>query len=217
MPMAEAPYTRTEEIAHCLTHVAGIAGCLVAIPWLALTAAAEGDAWRLVGGLIFAACALLMFSTSVAYHAASAPQVKTRLRTLDHAAIYLLIAGTYTPITIGVMRDGWGWSIFGVLWGLALLGIVAKTTLGFRFHLTSTMLYVAMGWIGMLAAKPIFGSLTGHELAWVIAGGLVYTAGVPFYLWKRQRYSHAAWHLFVLGGVACHFVAVLSMMTAEKS
>lgn len=212
--MVEGPYDRPEEIVHCAMHAVGIAGSLVAIPWLVATAATHGDTWRLVGGLIFAICALLMFSTSVAYHAASDARLKMRLRTLDHSAIYLLIAGTYTPITLGVMRGGWGWSIFGVLWALALLGIIAKTTLGFRFHLTSTALYLAMGWIGVAAAKPIFASLSGYELAWIVAGGLAYTAGVPFYLWKSRRFTHAAWHLFVLLGVTCHFVAVLSMMTA---
>lgn len=209
----EVAYSRREETLHWATHAAGIAASLVAIPWLAATAAGAGDTWRLVSGVIFGVSALLLFSTSVAYHAATGPRAKARLRVLDHSAIYVLIAGSYTPFLLGVLRGAWGWSMFGVLWGLALVGIAAKLALGPRFRIASTLLYLAMGWAGVVAAKPLMHALTTHELAWIAAGGLVYTAGVPFYLWKGRSYSHAAWHLFVLGGAACHFVAVLSVMS----
>jgi hemolysin III len=211
--MAEANYSRHEETLHWLTHAIGIAASLVAIPWLVSVAAHGGDPWRLVAGVVFGVSSLLLFSTSVLYHAASSSQYKTRLRMLDHSAIYLLIAGTYTPFALGVLRGPWGWSLFGVVWGLAVAGILAKTMLGFRFHLTSTFLYLGMGWVGVVAARPLMEALTRHEITWMVAGGLAYTAGVPFYLWKNRRYSHAVWHLFVLAGVACHFVAVLSVMT----
>lgn len=212
--MADVPYTPREEAAHWLTHAVGVAASLVAIPWLVLAAAGSSDRWRLVSGAIFGLSALLLFSTSVAYHATSAPRAKARLRVLDHSAIYLLIAGSYTPFTLGVLRGPWGWSLFGVVWGMALAGIVAKTVLGPRFRVASTLLYLGMGWVGIVAAKPLMHALTSHEIAWIAAGGLVYTAGVPFYLWKSRPYAHAVWHLFVLGGAACHFVAVLSVMAA---
>lgn len=210
---SSAPYSPGEEVAHWLTHGVGILASLVAIPLLAVTAAVAGDAWRLTSGVIFGASALLLFTTSVLYHAVQAPRAKARLRLLDHSAIYLLIAGSYTPFTLGVMRGTWGWTLFGIVWGLAAVGILAKTTLGVRFHLASTLMYLAMGWIGVVAARPLMHALTSHEIAWIIAGGLAYTAGVPFYLWKSRRYTHAAWHVFVLAGVTCHFVAVLSVMS----
>ena len=213
MPMAEVAYSPPEEVAHWLTHAVGIAASLVAIPWLVVEAAGSGDPWRLVSGALFAMSALMLFSTSVAYHAVSKPRLKSRLRTLDHSAIYLLIAGSYTPFALGVLRGPWGWSLFGVVWGLALAGILAKTVLGVRFRLASTLLYLGIGWVGVVAAQPLMQALTGHQIAWIAAGGLVYTAGVPFYLWKSRPYAHAVWHLFVLGGAACHFVAVLSVMS----
>jgi hemolysin III len=132
---------------------------------------------------------------------------------LDHSAIYLLIAGTYTPFTLGVLHGAWGWTLFGVTWGLAVLGILAKTTdFGFRFHKTSVLLYLVMGWIVIVAIRPLIESLTRFQLSWLVAGGVAYTLGVPFYLWKGRRYTHAIWHAFVLMGVACHFVVVFSVM-----
>lgn len=211
--METSSYTRPEEIAHVATHVLGMLASVAAIVALALVAESNGAGpWRLAGGVIFGASALLLFTTSVLYHSATSPQLKPRLRLLDHSAIYLLIAGTYTPFALGVLGGTWGWTLFGLVWGLAIFGIAAKVTLGFRFHVSSTILYLAMGWIGVIAAKPLMESLTRTEIGWIVAGGLAYTAGVPFYLWKNRRFAHAVWHLFVLAGVACHFVAVLSVM-----
>jgi len=212
--MNHSVYPPREELAHCLTHGLGIAMSLVAVPWLAWTALHGGDTWRLVSGVIFGSSALLLFTTSVLYHSSSDPQKRALLRRFDHSAIYLLIAGTYTPFTLGVLRGAWGWTLFGLIWTLATLGIAAKTTrFGFRFHKTSVLLYVVMGWLIVIAGRPMMNSLSRFELGWLLAGGLFYTAGVPFYLWKSQRYTHAIWHAFVLAGVACHFVAVLSVMT----
>ena len=205
-------YTRGEEWASCAVHGLGILASVVAIPWLAMLALEGHDRWLLAGGLAFGLSALLMFTTSVLYHATRDPRWRLVLRRLDHAAIYLLIAGTYTPFTLGVLKGAWGWSIAGVVWGLAVLGIVFKTTrLGFRFHKTSVLLYVAMGWLVIIAIQPLMGVLDGFELAWLVAGGLCYTGGVVFYVWKSRPYTHAVWHLFVLAGVACHFVAVVSV------
>jgi hemolysin III len=205
-------YSRAEERIHCATHALGIIFMLVAIPWLAVQAASAGDTRRLVSGMVFGASALLLFTSSVVYHAATDPAIKARLRKLDHSAIYVLIAGTYTPFAVGAMRGGWGWTLFGLVWGLALAGVLAKTVFGFRSQLASVLLYVAMGWTGIVALRPLLTALTGPEQAWLLAGGLAYMAGVPFYVWKSRPYTHAIWHLFVLAGVACHFVAVLSVM-----
>jgi hemolysin III len=208
-----APYSRNEELAHTLTAGLGIVACAIAIPWLAWAAA--GDTLRLAGAMVFGATALAMFTTSVIYHWERSPERKLRLRKLDHSAIYLLIAGTYTPFTLVAMQGAWGWSLFGVIWTLAVLGVVAKTTVGFRYPRLSTFLYLGMGWLIVVAIKPMRESLDGTEIAWIIAGGLLYTGGVPFYIWKSKRYTHAVWHLFVLGGVACHFVAVLSLVSGR--
>ena len=211
--MERNDYSRGEELAHCATHGLGVLASLAGIAWLLATALANGAGpWRATGGVVFGASALLLFATSVLYHGTTSARLRPRLRLLDHSAIYVLIAGTYTPFALGVLGGAWGWTLFGLVWGLALAGIAAKLTLGFRFPLASTLLYLAMGWIGVVAARPLMQSLTPAELTWIVAGGLVYTAGVPFYLWKKRPYAHAVWHLFVLGGVACHFVAVLSVM-----
>jgi hemolysin III len=216
--VADNDYSRGEELAHCATHGLGVVASLAGIPWLLAAAVANGASpWRASGGVIFGASALLLFTTSVLYHATTSPRLRPRLRLLDHSAIYVLIAGTYTPFALGVLGGAWGWTLFGLVWGLALAGIIAKTTLGFRFPLASTLLYLAMGWIGVVAARPLMQSLSPSELAWIVAGGLAYTAGVPFYLWKGRRYTHAVWHLFVLAGVACHFVAVLSVMAPRAA
>jgi hemolysin III len=209
------PYSRPEELAHALTAGLGIIACALALPWLAWVS--FGDAARLIAALVFGTSALAMFVTSVIYHWERDPDRKVTFRKLDHAAIYLLIAGTYTPVALLALRGARGWVLFTVVWTLAVLGIVAKTTLGFRFPRLSTLLYLAMGWICVLVIHPLSATLTGRELAWLIAGGLVYTAGVPFYVWKTRRFTHAIWHLFVLGGVACHFAVVISLVDRTRA
>lgn len=210
--MTVSTYTQREEWLNCAVHVAGMVASCIAIPVLVLAARRSGDPWLLAGGLAFGLSALLMFTTSALYHASRDPAVRLRLRRLDHAAIYLLIAGTYTPFTLGALRGSWGWTLAAVIWTLALAGIVFKTTsLGFRFHRTSVALYVIMGWLALVAIRPLMQALSSWELAWLLAGGLCYTVGVAFYLWKSRPYTHAIWHVFVLAGVACHFVTVLSV------
>jgi hemolysin III len=206
-----APYSRPEEAAHALTAGLGIVACAFAIPWLAWVS--FGDPWRFATALVFGFTALAMFVTSVIYHRASRPERKVVLRKLDHSAIYLLIAGTYTPFALVAMGGAWGWTLFCVAWAIALFGVIAKTTIGFRYPKLSIGLYLGMGWIAVFATKPLVASLTSEQLGWLIAGGLLYTGGVPFYLWKSKKYAHAVWHLFVLGGVACHFISVLSVVT----
>jgi hemolysin III len=138
------------------------------------------------------------------------------LRRLDHSAIYLLIAGTYTPFTIGVVRGSLGWSLFGIVWALAIVGVIVKLTGAMlRIRWASTLIYVVIGWIGIVACKQLWNNLTATQFGWMLAGGLCYTGGVPFYLWKSRPYAHVVWHLFVLGGVACHFVAILSLICGQ--
>ena len=210
MSVPAPPYSRPEELAHSLTAGVGIVASVFAIPWLAWVTA--GDVARLVAALVFGASALAMFVTSVFYHHERDLHRKLTLRKLDHSAIYLLIAGTYTPFTLLAIRSPWGWVLFGVVWTLAMIGIAAKLTVGFRYPRLSTLLYLGMGWVGIFAI-PLTENVSHLQLAWILAGGLAYTAGVPFYVWKSRRYTHAVWHLFVLGGVACHFAAVLSLVT----
>jgi hemolysin III len=157
----------------------------------------------------------MMFSTSTLYHAASRPAAKAWLRRLDHSAIYLLIAGTYTPLTIGVIGGTFGWVLFGIVWGVAIVGVSLKLSGSLlRIPLVSTLLYLLLGWIGVVAFERLWHNLTSMQFGWMVAGGLCYTAGVPFYLWKRRSFAHAVWHLFVLGGVTCHFVAISSLIIA---
>ncbi len=215
--MATLPYTQPEETLHTALHGLGILASLAAIPWLVSVGIEGADPWRLAGAVVFALSALLLFTTSSVYHAVREPQLKQRMRRLDHSAIYLLIAGTYTPFTLGALRGTWGWSLFTIIWVLAVLGVVAKNTVGFRYPRLSTLMYVGMGWAAIVAIKPLAAALTDWELGWLLAGGLFYTLGVPFYVWKTRRYTHAVWHLFVLAGVACHFVAVLSVTGAASA
>jgi hemolysin III len=164
---------------------------------------------RIIACTVFAATLVLLYAASTLYHAIPASRAKQVLRVVDHSSIYLLIAGSYTPFTLGVLRGAWGWSLFGVVWTLAACGILYKTMFGFRFPRLSTGFYLAMGWLAVVALEPLARALPGPALAWLLAGGLCYTAGVPFYARDRLRFRHAVWHLFVLAGSACHYVAVL--------
>ena len=174
-----------------------------------------GDARQIVGGAVFGATLVLMYSTSTLYHALPSGTAKRVFRVLDHAAIYLLIAGTYTPFMLGVMRGAWGWTLLVIVWSLALFGIVAKSTLGFRYPRLSTALYLAMGWLIVVAVRPLVTYVQPAGLAWLAAGGLAYTGGVAFYVTDtRLRFGHALWHLFVIAGSVCHFVGVLRYASA---
>jgi hemolysin III len=199
-----------EEIANSITHGAGLMAAIAAIPLLLLASRGPGDAWQIVGAVIFGVALVLLYTASTVYHALPPSRAKRVLRVLDHSAIYILIAGTYTPFALGVLRGPWGWALLGAAWTLALLGIVAKLTVGFRFPRLSTMLYLSMGWMALVAAGPLIERVSAAGLAWLIAGGLCYTGGVFFYSTDgRIRYGHALWHLFVIAGSTCHFFAVL--------
>lgn len=198
-----------EEIANSVTHGVGLLLSIVALPALVVVAARRHDAWQIVGGAIYGLTLVLLYTASTLYHALPAPRAKDVFRVLDHAAIYLLIAGTYTPFALGVLRGTWGWSLLAAVWALAVVGIVLKATRGFRYAWLSTAVYLAMGWLIVVALRPLVAQIGIDGLAWLLAGGLAYTAGVVFFAWDRLRYGHMVWHLFVLAGSICHFVAVL--------
>ena len=178
---------------------------------LTVQAVATGDPWRIVTYPIFGLTMILLYTASTLYHAQTDPQCKARLKVLDHISIFYLIAGTYTPVTLVALRGNWGLTIFAVVWGLALAGTVFKLFFTGRFTVVSTVLYIAMGWIAVAAVVPLIQSVPRQTLVLLFAGGLFYTVGVAFYLWRRLPFNHAVWHLFVLGGTACHLVVVLTL------
>ena len=198
-----------ERLANVLTHGLGLILSIVGAAALMTTAIRYGSARHIVATAIFSFGLVLLYSASTLYHAIQASHLKRVLRSLDHSAIFVLIAGTYTPFTLVTLRGGWGWWLFGVIWGLALGGVILKIFLVGRFPAFSTGLYVLMGWVAIIALKPLLAAVSLHGLLWLLAGGLFYTGGVLFYLAKKMPYSHAVWHLFVLGGSACHYGAVM--------
>jgi len=198
-----------EEIANSVSHGVGLLAALAAAPVLVLSAVRSGGAARITGASVFAATMVLLYLTSTLYHALPRNRAKRVFQVLDHAAIFLMIAGTYTPFTLGVLRGTWGWTLFGLVWGLALAGVVLTAVGGVRYPKLSTGLYIAMGWLIIIAVKPLWLRVPPWGLFWLLAGGIAYTGGVAFYAAKRVRYSHFVWHLFVIAGTACHFIAVL--------
>ncbi|MDR1790021.1 MAG: hemolysin III family protein [Opitutaceae bacterium] len=207
----ETHYTKGEEIAHSVTHGVGAALAGAGL-WVLCVSAGGGDVLRVVSAAIYGATLLTLYLSSTLYHALTAPRWKAFFHVMDHAAIFLLIAGTYTPVLLVGVRGGghpgWAWSLFGGEWGLAAAGVAFKVFFTGRFKVASTLVYVGMGWVVVVAAKPMLVSLTAGALWWLLAGGLAYTLGTVFYLMKGVRYHHAVWHLFVLAGSVCHFAAV---------
>jgi len=205
-----------EEIANVITHGAGAVASLAGGGVLLSVAALRGDGWMVASSAVFGATLVLLYAASTLYHAARTPAVKARLKVLDHCAIYLLIAGSYTPFALVGLRGGWGWSLFAMAWTLAAAGTVFKLFFIDRFPRLSTATYIAMGWLAVVAIVPMVQRLPTATLAWMLAGGIIYTAGTVFYHSERIRYAHAIWHLFVLGGSACHFAAVLTQMLPPR-
>lgn len=203
-----ATHSPGEELANWLTHGIGAALSVAGVVLLVCFSTWYGDAWHIVSSAIFGTTLVLLYTASTLYHCSRNEQVKLKLQKLDHAAIFLLIAGTYTPFVLVTLRGPWGWSLFGVVWGLAIVGVMLKFWFAGRFRLASTLIYLGMGWLVMVAIKPLSAALPAGGLRLLVAGGLWYTGGAVFYLWKRLPYSHAIWHLFVLAGSACHWAAV---------
>jgi hemolysin III len=200
--------TKGEEIANSITHGLGVILALGGLVVLVIFAALYGDAWHIVSCSIFGATLVLLYLASTLYHAIQHPGAKPILRILDHSAILVLIAGTYTPFTLVSLRGPWGWTLFGVIWGLAVVGILIETTRLRRYRAGLIALYVIMGWAVVVAIKPMMASMAGGGLWLLLAGGLAYTGGIGFYLWDRLPYNHAIWHLFVLAGSILHFFAI---------
>ena len=184
---------------------------------LIVLAAAHGTAWHLVGISIYGASLIALYAASTLYHSVQHPPAKRILRVIDHSAIYLLIAGTYTPFTLVSLHGRWGWTLFGLVWTMAALGIAWKLVHVERYLVASTILYIAMGWLVVIAARPLFRAIPLGGIAWLLAGGLAYTLGVAFFGLPRLRFHHAVWHLFVLAGSACHYVAVLRYVLPHGS
>lgn len=208
---------RREEVVNALTHGIGIAASLAGGIVLVTLSAATGNVWQIVSAVVYSLSLLLLYSTSTLYHAARSETAKRRLKVLDHCAIFVLIAGTYTPFTLVTLRGPLGWGLFIAIWGLALAGILFKLFFTGRLKLLSTLMYVAMGWLALIVIEPLVRAIPTSALIWLVAGGLSYTVGTLFYHNRRIPYSHAIWHLFVLAGSICHFAAILTQVAPDTS
>lgn len=205
----EREQSRGEEIANSISHGIGLVAALVATPFLVLQAVRRGDTGFIVGASVFAATMVLLYLASTLYHALPIGKAKRVFRVIEHSAIFLLIAGTYTPFTLGVLRGAWGWTLLGLVWGLAVAGVALKTFNRMSHPIISTSLYLLMGWLILIAVNPLYARVPASGLLWLVAGGVAYTAGVAFFAAdSRLRYSHFIWHLFVMAGTACHYFAV---------
>ncbi len=207
-PPPHPHYSRAEEIASSLSHALGIVLGIAGLAVLAAFATLHGGTSRIVSVSIYGATLILLFTASTLYHAVPNPRAKPILRVLDHSAIFLLIAGTYTPFALISLRGPWGWSLFAIVWTLAIIGIALELR-HVRNRVVAALLYLGMGWVGIVAIKPMLANIEPGGLWLLFAGGLCYTLGVPFYLWKRLPYNHALWHLFVLAGSVLQFFSVL--------
>lgn len=197
-----------EEIFNTLTHAIGAGLAIAALIALMMLSYQSGDPWEYVGFAIYGTTQIVLYLSSALLHGfAPFPRIRNRLKPLDHASIFLLIAGTYTPVTLTVLRGPWGWTIFGLIWGLAILGIVLKTWILKAYALRVDLLYIPMGWLILIAAGPLVRSVPLGLLLWALAGGISYSVGVAFYAAHKLPYGHVIWHFFVLGGSACFFVA----------
>ncbi len=209
LAVPEREQSRGEEIANSISHGVGLVAALAATPFLIAHAVRLGDAGFIVGASVFAATMVLLYLTSTLYHALPRGKAKRAFQVIEHAAIFLLIAGTYTPFTLGVLRGAWGWTLLGLVWGLAAVGVLLAIVGGVRYRVLRVLLYLGMGWLIVVAIRPLSLRIPLSGLLWLVAGGLAYTVGVAFFAAKRLRYGHFVWHLFVLAGTACHFIAVL--------
>jgi len=204
-----ARYSLAEEIAHSITHGLGVLLSIAGLAVMVAYASLNGSAWHVVSCSIYGASLILMYSSSTLYHAIHHPVAKALLRRFDHAAIYVLIAGTYTPFALVNLRGPWGWSLFGVVWGIAIVGVVLEFVRLKRFRRLSLVLYLGMGWIVLAAINPMLDRVAPGGLLLLLLGGLCYSFGVIFYVWRRLAFHHAIWHLFVLAGSVLHFFSVL--------
>ena len=209
LPQPVGSVARREEIANSISHGLGLVLALIALPILLLSAIRIGSTHRIVGVIIFGASMILLYLASTLYHSITHEAAKRVCRLFDHSAIFLLIAGTYTPFTLGVLRGAWGWTLLAIIWSLAIAGIVIKALPHTRHSWISMVLYLVMGWLAIVAIKPILQLVPVPGIVLIFAGGLAYTGGLAFFAAPRLRYSHFIWHLCVIAGTTCHFFAVL--------
>jgi hemolysin III len=202
-------YSTAEEIASSVTHGIGFLLAVAMLSVMVVFAALRGTVWHVVACALYGSTLTLLYAASTLYHSLTSERAKAVLKIIDHSAIFLLIAGTYTPFLLVPLREGWGWSLFGVIWTLALVGVGFKLVFTGRFKRLSTLIYVGMGWIVVIAIRPLWMHLSMGGLIWLVAGGLFYTAGTVFYLNRGIPFNHAIWHGFVLAGSLCHFVSVM--------
>jgi hemolysin III len=208
-PPATLSYSLGEEVANAVTHGVGSVLSAAGLALLLAYAGLFGDAWHVVSVAIYGTTLVLLYTSSTLYHGLTHPGAKRVMKVLDHVAIYLLIAGSYTPYTLVTLRGPWGWSLFGVVWGLAVVGVVAESWWVNRPKWLSALVYLGMGWMVVVAARPLLEALPRGAAVLILAGGVAYTAGTLFYVNKRIRYMHAVWHGCVLAGSVCHYLAVL--------
>ncbi|MCE5203915.1 MAG: hemolysin III family protein [Coriobacteriales bacterium] len=203
------PYSLGEEIANAITHGLGVALSVAALTLLVVFAAIWGNGWHLASAIVYGVTLVVLYLASTLYHSIQHEKARRVLRIVDHSSIYLLIAGTYTPFTLVTLRDSGGWWLFGIVWGLALAGVVLEAFAIDRPKWMSLPLYIAMGWLVVVAIRPLVANLPSGGVWLLVAGGLAYTLGTVFYILKRVPYMHMVWHLFVLAGSVCHFLAVM--------
>ncbi|WP_417686336.1 PAQR family membrane homeostasis protein TrhA [Pseudidiomarina gelatinasegens] len=201
-------YSVAEEVAHALTHGVGAIAAIVGLVFMLVWAVSYGDTYHVVSASIYGASLILLYTSSTFYHAFPWPRIKAFFQQMDHAAIYVLIAGTYTPFALVSLRGVWGWSLLGVVWGIAIIGVVLELAIAERKKWLSLSLYLGLGWMALIVIKPMLDSVETGGLWLLLAGGLAYTFGVIFYVWKSLRFHHAIWHLFVLAGSVLHFLSV---------
>lgn len=208
-PLDKPIYGFGEEVANSITHGIGILLAIAGLVVMLYFSAQYGDSWHLVSSSIFGSTLIFAYTTSTLYHSIPMPGPKRILRILDHSAIFLLIAGTYTPFMLISLRGPWGWSLFGTIWGLAIAGVLCKIFMPKKLAGFSTLLYIAMGWVVVVAAQPMLNNVASGGLWLLLGGGIAYTSGVIFYLMDRMPYNHMVWHLFVMAGSTMHFFAIL--------
>lgn len=202
-------YTTHEDRLNSLTHGIGAVMSLVGMIVLLVAAVQHGDSWRVISFTIYGFSLLILYLASTLYHTSQHPRFKAWLRIADHSSIYLLIAGTYTPFLLVNLRGPFGWTMLGIVWGMAVLGVVLKVFFIGRHDVLETAVYIIMGWMALFAYKQMAAGISPGGMAWILGGGVVYTLGVIFYAWNKLPYNHAIWHLFVLGGSVCHYLAIL--------
>ena len=209
----DSQYTLIEEILHGITHGIGTALAVAGLVVLVVLAAHRGDAWRIVSFSMYGGSLTILYLASTLYHSFQDERLKRFFRHLDHLSIFLLIAGTYTPVTLISLRGAWGWTLFALIWGLAAGGIVYELLFLGRYKWITVTIYLVMGWLAIVAVKPMLTMVPRGLFWWLLAGGLCYTGGVFFYARKKMRYHHVLWHLFVLFGSACHFLGFFFYLT----